>query len=139
LCLGFWKGFAVSFGGMTISCLAGYLLGRVGGRPLVERMVGKGGLARMEALGGRAGDWVVIAARAVPVLAESSVLAAGAAGMPFGRFLLLVSVSNCAVSAVYAAAGAYAARWNSFLLAFLFSVTCPGVVLLFSGRRRQAA
>ena len=70
--LGFWAGLATSFAGMTISTLAGYWLGRIGGRPVAERLIKPSGVDRLERMRGFAGEWIVVAARPVPVLAEAS-------------------------------------------------------------------
>lgn len=126
--LGFLPGILVSFAGMMVSSLAGYAIGRWGGRGLLSRLVGGDGIARFDEWNRRFGDWAVVACRPVPVLAEASVLVAGAARMPAGRYAAMVSLSNLAVSAVYAAAGAWSANVNSFLLAFALSIGVPGVL-----------
>jgi len=126
--LGFLPGLFVSFAGMAVSSLAGYAIGRWGGRGLLARSVGGEDLARFDEWNRRFGDWAVVACRPVPVLAEASVLMAGAARMPVGRYAAMVSLSNVAVSAVYAAAGAWSANVNSFLLAFALSIAVPGVL-----------
>jgi uncharacterized membrane protein YdjX (TVP38/TMEM64 family) len=66
----------------------------------------------------------------VPVLAEASVFLAGLARMPFGRFAWITGLSNLGISAVYAAAGAFAARRESFLLAFAAAVLIPAAAML---------
>ena len=63
----------------------------------------------------RFGEWVIVVSRPIPVLAEASVLFAGLSGMPASRFLLLSTLSNLGISAVYAAVGAFSASTNSFL------------------------
>ena len=70
----------------------------------------------------------MVAVRAVPVLAEASVLFAGIGSMRFGRFLLLTSLSNLGISLVYASVGAFAAEIQSFLLAVAGAVLVPLVV-----------
>ena len=85
--LGFWKGSAVIWIGMTAACLIGYLLGATAGREVTRRFVGEKELQRASHAQTRFGDWVVVVFRAVPVLAEASVLFAGVARMPFARFV----------------------------------------------------
>ncbi len=136
--LGFLPGMLVSFAGMTISSLAGYAIGRWGGRRLLGRLLGEDEVARFDNWSRRFGDWAVVACRPVPVLAEASVLMAGAARMQVGRFVVMVSLSNLAVSAVYAVAGALSARINSFLIAFVLSIAVPGVFKFLLGRRTCA-
>jgi uncharacterized membrane protein YdjX (TVP38/TMEM64 family) len=135
LLLGFLPGLMVSFAGMTIGSFAGYAIGRWGGRRLLDRLVGEKDVTRFDSWSSRFGDWAVVACRPVPVLAEASVVIAGAVRMPAGRYAVMVSLSNLAVSAVYAAAGAWSARLNSFLIAFALSIALPGAIKLFVSKR----
>jgi uncharacterized membrane protein YdjX (TVP38/TMEM64 family) len=134
--LGFLPGLFVSVAGMMVSSFAGYAIGRWGGRGLLARFVGGDDVARFDEWNRKFGDWAVVACRPVPVLAEASVLMAGAARMPVGRYAAMVSLSNLAVSAVYAAAGAWSASLNSFLLAFGLSIAVPGAVNTIGYMRR---
>ena len=65
--------------------------------------------------------------RAVPVLAETSLLAAGMVRMPMGRFLPAMMLSNAGVALVYAWIGAQSAEWDSFLLAVAGSIAVPAL------------
>ena len=136
LLLGFVRGTLTSLAGMIVSCGAGYALAAGLGRPFVKRMVGDDSMRHFEALDRRFGFWAIILSRPVPVLAEVSVLFAGLGRMPFGRFFLLTTLSNLAISAIYAWIGAYAADLNAFLLAVAGSVLLPGIGMLptFQGR-----
>jgi membrane protein DedA with SNARE-associated domain len=136
LLLGFLPGLTVSFAGMTVGSFAGYAIGRWGGRRLLDRLVGGKDVARFDSWSSRFGDWSVVACRPVPVLAEASVVIAGTARMPAGRFALMVSLSNLAVSAVYSAAGAWSAQLNSFLIAFALSIALPGAIKLLLSKRQ---
>jgi hypothetical protein len=84
--LGFWRGTAVVFAGMTAGCLLGYAVGSRSSA-VARRVVGEDGLVRAADLVRRYGDWVLVACRPVPVLAEASVIFAGLAHAPFGRFV----------------------------------------------------
>ena len=130
LLLGFITGTLVSLTGMVTSCIIGYSLAATFGRPFVSRMVGDASMQQFETLRKRYGQWVIILARPVPVLAEISVLFAGVGKMPFGRFLLLSTLSNLGISLVYAAIGAYAADLNAFFLAVAGSMLLPGIGML---------
>lgn len=132
--LGFWAGAAASFAGMTIACLSGYWLGRHGGEPVVRRFVKDAEMDAARARFDRAGDWTLIAARPIPVLAEASVVLAGVLGRPFSRVLGLCSLSNLAISAVYSAVGSLALKVDSFLLAFAASILIPWIAMRL-GRR----
>ena len=139
LTLGLVLGTLVSSLGMIVSCALGYGLGAVCGRPLAVRMVGEGDLARFEALAARIGTWSILIARPIPVLAEVSVLFAGISRLPFARFLLISSLSNIGISAVYAVIGACSASTNAFLLAFLGALGLPGLGMLVLQRFRKGA
>jgi len=134
LLLGFIGGTLTSLAGMVISCLVGFWLGAKFGRPLASRMIGAGELQWLEDKGRRFGDWVIVVARPIPVLAEASVLFAGMSRMPVNRFVMLSTLSNLAISAVYAAIGAMSATVNSFLLAMAGSILVPWLAMIASKR-----
>ena len=123
---------------MVVSCLAGFWLGAKFGRPLASRMIGAGELEWLEDKGRRFGDWVILVARPVPVLAEASVLFAGMSRMPTHRFIMLSTLSNLAISAVYAAIGAMSATVNSFLLAMAGSILVPWIAMMVFKRRNAS-
>lgn len=133
-------GGALIWTGMTLGCLLGYGLGARAGRPLVRRLLGEAELARAMRLAGRADGPALALTRAVPVLAEATVLAAGAAGAP-GRFAVVTSLANAGVAAVYAGVGAAALSQGSFLLAFAAAAGLPaaGWLLVRLSRRTAAA
>lgn len=125
--LGAAGGFGASWVGMTLGCLLGYLIGFRGGRAGLARWVGADQLARFDALQSRYGTAAVVLTRAVPVLAEASVLAAGAARMSLATFLPAVVAANAGISAVYAGAGAASASWGTFVWALTGAVGVPAV------------
>lgn len=137
-----WRmGAGVIWIGMTLGCVAGYLLGASAGRVLAVRVVGEGELARARRLFDNIGPAALIITRAVPVLAEAGVLAAGAARMPFGPFLISTTLANAVAAAAYAGVGAAAASSGSFLIAFLGLASIPAVawtVWTVVARRRTA-
>ena len=130
--LGLWTGSAVTWTGMTAACLIGYLLGATAGREATRRFVGEKELQRASRAQSRFGDWAVVIFRAVPVLAEASVLFAGVVRMPFRRFVLLVTLSNLGIALTYSAVGAYAMKVESFFLAFGGALAVPGVAMLIA-------
>jgi uncharacterized membrane protein YdjX (TVP38/TMEM64 family) len=130
--LGLAGGTVTSLAGMTVSCVVGYWLGARFGRPVANRLVGEQELARLEKLSQRFGDRVIVVTRAVPVLAEAAVLFAGISGMPMHQFLVLSTLSNLGISAVYAAVGAFSATVNSFLFAFGGSILVPLVAMILT-------
>lgn len=137
--LGFVGGTLVSLLGMTLGCGVAYALGSRSGRPLALRLVGDREMERLERLRERFGDWMLVVARPVPVLAEASVLLAGIGRMPPRRFFLLTTLSNLGISAAYAAIGRFSATADSFLLAFAGAVLVPLVAMLaLRGRSHRA-
>lgn len=132
---GFAGGMIVSALGMTFSCLTGYAIAKWMGRPLVSRFVGEKELTRLHDMEGKYGDWIIVIARPIPVLAEASVLFLGLGAMPFVRFAVLSTVSNLAISIVYAAAGAWAAGIHSFFPALAASILLPWLLMRLSPKR----
>jgi uncharacterized membrane protein YdjX (TVP38/TMEM64 family) len=127
--LGFVPGTLASIIGMTIGCQLGYGLGRVGGRAAVRRSVGDRALDDIAARMRERGHWALVALRAVPVLAEGSVLFAGLARMEVARFTLITSLANLGVSCVYCGLGAGAIATRSPLLALAAAIGVPALAL----------
>jgi len=127
--LGFWRGTLTCWAGMTVGSVLGYLLGARAGGAALRRMVGESEVARFARLAGRHGPWFLVALRAVPVLAEASVVFAGVSRMPWRGFLTASLLANLGISATYAAVGASAARAGSFLLFFAGMVLLPAAAL----------
>lgn len=127
--------------GMMLGCLIGYWLGARAGRPLARRLLGQGELERAMRLAGRVDGPALALTRAVPVLAEATTLAAGAAGAPLARFAVVTGLANAGVAAVYAAVGAAALSEGSFLLAFAAAAGLPALAWLAArlSRRTSAA
>jgi len=57
--------------------------------------------------------------------------------MPMHQFLLLSTLSNLGISAVYAAVGAFSATVNSFLFAFGGSILVPLVAMILTKSRQN--
>ncbi len=130
LLLGLVPGMAATWVGMQSGALAGYGVGRWAGRRVAARIVGERELRRAAGAHARWGGLFLIASRAVPVLAEGSVVIAGVASMPLLRFFVCVGMSNLAIAAVYAGVGAYVRDVNTFLMAFAASILLPGSLML---------
>jgi membrane protein DedA with SNARE-associated domain len=80
--------------GYTLGSVLGWGIGRVGGRPFLERHgrwvhVTPGRLARAEAWFDRYGDAAVLISRVMPVVRSFISIPAGVVEMPLGRFTLL--------------------------------------------------
>lgn len=128
--LGFFGGLLTSFLGMSVGSLLGYWLGKRAGRGAATWIVGGQELERFRVIAQRWGVWGIIIARPIPVLAEVSAFAAGIGGMDLKQYLLLSSLANLGISAVYAATGAFAASSDAFFFAFGASLLLPGLGMI---------
>ena len=141
--LGAGLGTAVCFIGLSCASLAGYAIGRYAGDPLAQRIVGRAELDRFSALSRRHGDALLVAFRAMPVLAEATTILAGTTRMAPGRFFGLVSIGNLVVAGLYAGIGAFSASQSSFLLVSIAAMVVPVLVVLvvrrIAGLRRAGS
>lgn len=133
--LGFGLGLVAGWTGMTLACIGGYALGRFAGQGLLRRLLSSEDMALTKHDFEQRGDLMLAISRPVPMLAEASVIMAGALARPFSRFLAVTALANLGISLVYAAAGAFSAGVDSFLLAFLAAMGLPW----FYGRLRRKA
>ncbi len=136
--LGAWAGTVVAFIGLSCASAAGYAIGRWAGAPVAERIVGREQLARFSALSQRHGDALLVAFRAMPVLAEATTLLAGTTRMAPWRYAGLVSIGNGVVAALYAGIGAWSASRESFLLVSLAAMVLPVLIVLAMRRALRA-
>jgi uncharacterized membrane protein YdjX (TVP38/TMEM64 family) len=128
--LGFGWGTVVSTVAMTMACIAGYGIGRYAGRAAATTLVGASELQRTEQLAQRYGHVAIVGLRGVPILSEASVIAAGAARLSRGRFLVASTIANAGISAAYTAAGVLAFETGSLALAFTAAVGVPLLALV---------
>jgi membrane protein DedA with SNARE-associated domain len=109
---------AVGAFGAIAGADAGYLAGRHGGRPFVERFgrvfrIDPGHLATAELFFARHGDWAIVAARFVIGLRTWFSVLAGMSHMPFWRFQLASAVGGVLWAAAISAAGYFLGRnWS---------------------------
>ncbi len=126
-------GFVLGLVGGTLGMTAGVVFagwfGRFAVGRIAPRFMPDAELERLRgALQTRLG-WTLACLRSVPVLAETSVIVAAAAGVPLRRIVALTLLPNVAVSTIYAAAAS-----ESFLtasLAFLGTILASGVLWLW--------
>ena len=128
LALGPLRAFAFAWVGLTVGACAGYALGAWAGQAGISRWVG----IDAQALVQRHAAWAVPAFRGVPVLAEATVILAGASQAPFLTFFLTCALSNAFVLAPYVLVFATAeavgiAGELPFFLAFGASVAVGGI------------
>ncbi|HVR19090.1 MAG TPA: VTT domain-containing protein [Polyangiaceae bacterium] len=121
--------------GMTAGALAGYVLGRSGGSAAVERFVGRDELERATRLMARFGSAVLVVCRGVPVLAEASVLVAGAARMRFATFAGVTAAANLGLATAYALLSSFG--WGgaaAVLTPFALGIAVPAVAIALAKR-----
>ncbi|MGE0610357.1 MAG: TVP38/TMEM64 family protein [Pirellulales bacterium] len=123
--LGLLQGTLASWIGMTLGAMGGFALARWLGRPLARRLAKAEDLQRLEGLGQRHGPRMLVMLRAVPLLAEASVLLLGTIRIPWRRFLWPVSLSNLGIAAAYSAFGRFAAEYNALPAALIASIALP--------------
>lgn len=126
---GFVAGTALNWLGMTAGCGFGYGLGATAARAATLRIVGQAELERVSRTQSAWGDWSLAALRAVPVLAEASVVYAGIRRMPIGRFAAICALANLGIATAYAAVGVWALSADSFLLAFVGAMALPAAAM----------
>lgn len=140
--LGFWGGMACSWLGMTLGAVAGFLAARWLGRVVAQRFSTPDDWNRACRLSRQYGPTILVVARAVPLLAEASVLYLGTTELGWRRFLTAVCLSNLGIAAAYSLLG----HWASLPVALAASIGLPALVALGASlaarrndRRNEAA
>src|SRR5687768_10771337 len=88
-------GFTSIWFGLCLAYLMGYGLGAVSNTWLLKKLfIRTQDMLDARRLSTRYGSWALVLLRAVPVLAEASVITAGLMRMPFRHFILITSLSN---------------------------------------------
>ena len=133
--LGLAFGTAAVWTGLMAGCVIGYWLGRLVRVRTTSFATGDpAGALRV------AGPLVLAVTRAIPIAAETSVIAAGVARMSFGSVMLATALANLLVALAFVGAGALAASLDPLFAAvaatFLFA-SAWGLWLLV-GRRKPA-
>lgn len=118
--------------GLMGGVFVGYAAGRRVGRPLVRAAAGPGDLQVLERLVARHGLWALVLLRPVPVLAEASVIVAGAAGYRVASFAGVMALSNLGIALVYAQLGALGMGAGSMMIGLAGAIGVPLVAWLVS-------
>ncbi|HCT08720.1 MAG TPA: 3-dehydroquinate synthase [Pseudomonas sp.] len=116
-------GYLVIFIGLCLGAGLGYALGAGYFRLLSSRL----GLHQRQPgqLGYRLGTLSLICLRGVPVLAETSVVAAGMQRYPLRAFLLITTLANAGLALAYTAIGTFLIEQNALLVTVLASMVLP--------------
>lgn len=141
--LGWAGGFAAIWVGLCFGCVFGYWLGAGSGNWLLKRFIKTRDMIEAGRMSSRYGVLALVLLRAVPVLAEASVITAGLLKMPFRRFMFVTSLSNAGIALAYAGMGKYMNIHTSFIAALAASMAVPvaawGLALCFKRLRRSGS
>jgi uncharacterized membrane protein YdjX (TVP38/TMEM64 family) len=116
---------AASWLGMMAGAIVAFGLARVCGRPLAARLSSAEELDEIDRLSRRAGTWLLIITRPLPILAEATVLFLGTSSMTWRQFLPPVTLSNLGIALVYAVLGRFAQSQGALAWALAASVALP--------------
>jgi uncharacterized membrane protein YdjX (TVP38/TMEM64 family) len=123
-----WGPFAgslICWTGLTLSALAGFFLARTGARRFGRREMAPG----WDHKSLRRSGFVLAICRPLPLLSESSVVAAGVFQMPWSAFLPPVVLSNLVISVAWATFGWWARDQSILFQALLVSALIPVAAL----------
>jgi membrane protein DedA with SNARE-associated domain len=132
--LGFLPGIAVGALGMTAGCCLAYALGNWLGPDRAGAFITPAERARLSRLLDRNGLLMLAACRAVPVLAEASILVAGILRLPRRRVLAVTTCANIGVSGCYVLLGAGVSDGASFALAFASAMALSALAMVAARR-----
>ncbi|MCE4056531.1 3-dehydroquinate synthase [Pseudomonas sp. Au-Pse12] len=137
--LGAIGGYLVIFVGLCLGASLGYWLG-AGYFRLLSNWLGLRSWQPGQ-LAYRLSTLSLVCLRGVPVLAETSVLAAGMQRYPLRQFLLVTTLANAGLALAYAAIGSLLVEQHALLATILASMVLPGLFLgarsLFKERLAQ--
>ncbi|RMQ47781.1 3-dehydroquinate synthetase [Pseudomonas cichorii] len=128
--LGSLGGYLVIFIGLCLGAGIGYALGAGYFRLLSRRLSVNN--RRPGQLAYQLNTLSLICLRGIPVLAETSVVAAGMQRYPLRQFLLVTTLANAGLALTYSAIGTYLMEQNALLATVLASMVLPG--LFIAGR-----
>lgn len=111
--------------GLNLGAAVGLAVGRGWGRAFAERLAGRDELERMQPLAARLGASLLILTRALPILAEATVLLLGVQRLPWRKFWPPVLLSNLGIAIAYAWMGSQAAENEWLPYALAVSVALP--------------
>jgi uncharacterized membrane protein YdjX (TVP38/TMEM64 family) len=111
--------------GLTAGATLGFFVARRFGRPLAIRLAGPEEMVRMDNLCERLGPRVLVLFRALPVLAEASVLLMGSTKLSWRRFFVPVALANLGIAGAYAVLGRIGQTEQITLYVLVASIALP--------------
>ncbi len=132
----FWGGLLI-FGSALLASTISFWIGRGLGRNAVEALVGKRGLASIDAWFARYGAWAVLVARLVPIVSFDLIsYAAGLSALRFRWFLVATALGIALATFLYAFLGERAPQTIAVLF-LAFGLVVVAAALSAAQHRRQ--
>lgn len=116
--------------GLTLGSCLGYWIGQSSGDRLLNKKLSAADRQRVAKLANKMGFGTLVFMRGVPVLAETSVIAAGMMHYPWRRFLVATSLANLGLALAYGYFGKAADIETPFLAIVAGSVAIPTLAWL---------
>lgn len=129
---------ALSFAGSVASALLGGAIGRRGG-PLLQRLVAPERQDRVADAIEQRGALLIILTRPVPIVAETTAILAGAAGMSYGRLGIAAAIGSLPPAVAYSLAGALADGYGHPAVVLAGVLALSALAWLVHPRRRVGA
>lgn len=123
--LGLVGGVAAIWIGLCVACVFGYWLGACSSPWVLKKFVKTKDMNEARNFSERYGVLALVLLRAVPVLAEASVLTAGVIKMPFYRFVRVTSAANAGIALVYGVVSQSMNAYTSFAGVVIASIAVP--------------
>ncbi|WP_440055260.1 3-dehydroquinate synthase [Pseudoalteromonas sp. T1lg65] len=129
--LGFLSSTAAIWFGLTLGATLGYFIGNKCQYIPFFNSVSKKDISRASKLSSSMSSMVLITMRGVPVLAETSVIAAGVGNFPLSRFLLIITLSNLGIATTYSYIGSNYLQQSPLWVLILSSLAAPALFYCF--------
>jgi membrane protein DedA with SNARE-associated domain len=130
-----WVAILASWTGLNLGAAVGFWAGRTGGRALAERLADPSDLQQMQRVAQPYAATALVVTRALPILAEATVLLLGVQGIAWRRFWPPVLLSNLGIAIAYSALGHYAGQQEWLAVALSISVALPLLATWWIRRR----
>ena len=127
--LGFLAGALVIWLGLMLGCCLAYVIGASTTKLVINRWISYDDFIKSQALADKIGTETLVVLRGVPVLAETSAIAAGLIHFPAGKFLLITGLANAGLALAYGYVGAQADTNYSFLLIIGGGILIPAIAI----------
>ena len=119
--------------GLSLACVLGFCIGRSVGRDFSDDRAEQREFVYVSGLIRRHGVIILAVCRPIPLLAELSIIAAGALGLSMRSALTTTFLANVGIASIYAGLGAMAGTgWLGFSFVLAASFALPALMILAS-------